>query len=305
MNSVRTTGQNLLLAVVGRRLLQRIGRFLYMLGRGEQGGDMLINGEHYVQSCVVAACASPGPVTVFDVGGNVGDWSELLIKAFPNNDLSALRLFVFEPTPATREGLAIRLAPYRDGSITISPIALSEASGPARFAVMSESSGTNSLAYDAMSLTDALDMLDVETLTLDDFCSSRGVERINLIKTDTEGHDFSILKGAKGMLQAGRIDVYQFEYNHMWAYSHAFLRDVFLLIRETPYRLARMMPGHIELVDEWHPELDRFMAGNYLLLHPGALEWLDARPGSFDASNTFASVSGRLDRPSRIVAAEG
>lgn len=271
-------------------MLQRIGRYLYMLGRGEQGGDMLTNGEHYVQTCVVAACAPKGSVTVFDVGGNVGDWSEFLIQAVPDGHASALRLIVFEPTPVTREGLTIRLAPYLEGSIAISPYALSDTSGPGRFAVMSETSGTNSLAYDEAVLTDALDMLDIDMMRLDDFCARYDVSHVNLVKTDTEGHDISVLRGASMMLQAGKIDVYQFEYNHLWAYAHAFLRDVFVMIAGTPYRLARMAPDHIELLDGWHPELDRFFAGNYILVHPLALDWFHVRTGIFDTSNTFATT---------------
>lgn len=272
-------------------MLQRIGRYLYMLGRGEQGGDMLTNGEHYVQTCVVAACAPKGAVTAFDVGANAGDWSELLIKAFPDGDTTALRLFGFEPTPATRERLTKRLGPYREeAAIFISPCALSEAAGSGQFTVMTETGGTNSLAYDMAGSSGALDTIQVEMLTLDAFCAAHGVEHIHLVKTDTEGHDLRVLRGALDMLRAGRIDVYQFEYNFLWAYSGAFLRDVFLLIEKTPYRLARIMSAHIELVDQWHPELDRFFAGNYLLLHPRAVEWFDARHGSFDGSNTFAST---------------
>lgn len=290
MTSTTAIGPQVLRRVVGRRMLQRIGRYLYMLGRGEQGGDMLTNGEHYVQMCVVEACAPRGTATVFDVGANVGDWSELLIKAFPQDEASELRLFVFEPTPATRERLTKRLALYQKGGIVISPCALSEAVGSGQFTIMTDTGGTNSLAYDVAGSSKALEIINVDRLTLDEFCAAQGVRHVNLVKTDTEGHDISVLRGASAMLQAGRIDVYQFEYNHLWAYSNAFLRDVFLLIEKTPYRLARLLPGHLELVDQWHPELDRFFAGNYLLLHPRALEWFDVRPGFFDGSNTFAST---------------
>ena len=288
MRSARETGQQLFVSILGRRLLQRIGRRLYLLGRGEQGGDMRTNGERYVQTCVAAGCAPGGSITAFDVGANVGDWSSSLIEAVPDGLASMLRLILFEPTPAIREGLAKRLAPFRDVSITVLPFALSDTSGAGRLAVMTESGGTNSLAYDAVGSSGALDVVDVDVLTLDDFCEGQGVVHINLVKTDTEGHDLCVLRGAANMLQAGRIDVYQFEYNHLWVYSHAFLRDVFQLIEKTPYRLARMTPTHIELLADWHPELDRFFAGNYLLVHPRALEWFDARPGSFDASNTFS-----------------
>jgi hypothetical protein len=63
----------------------------------------------------------------------------------------------------------------------------------------------NSLA-DTMNRPSRLESYeDVKVITLADFCSREGVERIDLLKTDTEGFDLEVLKGASSMLEAARI----------------------------------------------------------------------------------------------------
>ena len=93
---------------------------------------------------------------------------------------------------------------------------------------------------------------------------------------------------AKRLLQNSQIDVAQFEYNQLWIYSRSYLKDVFDLIDGLPYRLGRVCPGHVELFDSWHFELERFFEGNYVLIREPVLEWFEIRYGCFDNSNTYA-----------------
>src|SRR5262249_48873875 len=37
----------------------------------------------------------------------------------------------------------------------------------------------------------------VEVITLDEFCRSRGIERVDFIKIDTDGNELSVLRGAR------------------------------------------------------------------------------------------------------------
>ena len=155
-------------------------------------------------------------------------------------------------------------------------------------AVMSSIGGTNSLHFDAAVTEQALSFVEVEKLTLSDFCNGAGINQLHLVKCDTEGHDLLVLRGASELLKAGRIDVFQFEYNHRWIYAHAFLKDVFDLIDGLPYRLARVQPRSIEVFEAWHPELEHFFQSNYVLVRQSALPWFTAHMGRFDEANTYA-----------------
>jgi hypothetical protein len=68
-------------------------------------------------------------------------------------------------------------------------------------------------------------------------------------------------------LRGGNAGVVQFEYNHRWILSRAYLKDVFDLIENTPYRLAKVCSSSLDIYAEWHPELERFFETNYALVH--------------------------------------
>ena len=97
-----------------------------------------------------------------------------------------------------------------------------------------------------------------------------------------------MLRGARELLREQRIDVLQFEYNHRWVHARAFLKDVFDLVADLPYEVARITPDGLETLPGWHFELERFFEANYLLVRRPALDWFPCRRGGFDASNAYA-----------------
>jgi hypothetical protein len=108
---------------------------------------------------------------------------------------------------------------------------------------------------------------------LDQYADEKEIARFRLVKVDTEGHDFKVLMGATGLLQSGRIDVVQFEYNTRWIDARCFLRDAFDLLMSASYRVGKVTPIGIEFYEDWHPELETFREGNYLACQA---VWTDA-----------------------------
>ena len=45
----------------------------------------------------------------------------------------------------------------------------------------------------------------VRTISLDSFCEKKKITRIELLKIDTEGHEFQVLKGGKKLLKKTKI----------------------------------------------------------------------------------------------------
>ncbi|RNJ48683.1 FkbM family methyltransferase [Methylocystis hirsuta] len=275
-----------------RRLAWRVGRRVYCAARGEPGADdIATDGEAYVQRCLVKSISPCSELCVFDIGANCGDWSASFLRALSaeHRTHAKTRLHSFEPVPATRQMLLSRLASMKGSEIAeVHAFAMSNECGAAPMAILSDTGGTNSLSLDTKNTRRADNMIEVEKTTLADFCRQRGIGHVNLVKSDTEGHDLSVLRGAREILAAGRLDLFQFEYNHTWVFSRAFLKDVFELVEGLPYRVARIRPASIEILDGWHPELERFFHANYLLVREPALAWFDVRFGTFDGSNTYA-----------------
>lgn len=271
---------------VARRLVWRAGRRLYRSARGEGRNLMTTNGEAYVQSRFLAAIGNGQPANVFDVGANVGDWTGMLLDKRAAYDMSNIRVFCFEPTAETHARLTERFRSLEE--VHIVKLAMSDRSGPDRMAVTSETGGTNTLVFDNALASQALRIAEIDKSTIADFCSSQEIENVHLVKSDTEGHDLAVIRGACRLFEREAINLFQFEYNHRWVYARSFIKDVFDLFAGTPYQLARICPNCIEILPAWHPELERFFEGNYLILHERALSWFDVHFGHFDASNTYA-----------------
>lgn len=275
-----------------RRLAWRVGRRVYCAARGEPSADdIATDGEAYVQRCLVKGVDRRSDLCVFDVGANCGDWSASFLNALASGQRTGARtsLHLFEPVPMTREVLRRRLADMKGSGIAeVHALAMSDECASAPMAILSGTGGRNSLSLDTENTRRAEGMIEIEKTTLAEFCRQWGIGHVNLVKSDTEGHDLSVLRGARELLAAGRIDLFQFEYNHTWVFSRAFLKDVFELVEGLPYRVARIRPDRIEILDGWHPELERFFHANYLLVREPALAWFDVRFGTFDQSNTYA-----------------
>lgn len=279
----------LLFSLIGRRATYRIGRALYQKARGDVRNDIVSNGETLVQSCVVNAWKRGGlsgqRLVVFDVGANVGDWSSALVSLLTDSNMcEAVDLYVFEPVPSTFEFLRNRLGdqipvPHYE------QVALSSENGEGVMYVIAPNAGTNSLH--AGSLRGDQKQIAIVRATATDFCRAHGVQKVHLLKCDTEGHDMEVIRGALALLADEKISVLQFEYNHRWIFARNFLRDAFMSIEKLPYKLAMLQPDHILIFGEWNPELDRFFEGNYALVHVDALDWFPTKRVSWDRYNTM------------------
>ncbi len=83
--------------------------------------------------------------------------------------------------------------------------------------------------------------VDVEIKALDDVAEELGIERIDFLKIDAEGHDLYVLKGARRLLAEQRIGAIYFEFNEMNIVSRCFMRDFTQILQS--YRLFRLLPN--------------------------------------------------------------
>jgi FkbM family methyltransferase len=272
-----------------RSLLWRLGRKLYRYARLEGANDARINGEHWLLDAVVARAERDTRLTLLDVGGHLGHWTQAALDRLSQHRRAG-EVHVFEPTQSSERWLARRFA--GEPRVRLRPCALSERPGTAALYVVGDLVGINSLVDMQVGTPTPVDVTSVDA-----YLNDHHIERVTLLKSDTEGNDLAVLRGGVGALSAGRIDVWQFEYNSRWVYARAFLRDVFELALDKPYVLGKLHAAGIELFDEWHPELERFFETNFVLLRKGTPFEQLGRRARFDRSNV-AVRQGRA-RPSK------
>lgn len=263
-----------LTACLGRRFVARVGRWLSNAARLDVANDMRTNGERLVQEIVVRNYPSDRDLVVFDIGANVGDWSAQLLARCGPFARGSCSLHAFEPVSSTAEALRRRLEGVHAGwNVVTVRKGMSERQGQCEISVVEEGCGVNSIIPEPGQKLKRTEV--AELTTVDAYCAENRIPEVGLLKSDTEGHDLFVLRGARGMLEREKIAVVQFEYNHRWVWSRATLFDVFQYAGDLDYRVGKVTPRGVEFYKEWHEELEKFVEGNCLLCRE---DWVDAFP---------------------------
>ena len=141
---------------------------------------------------------------IFDIGANVGDTVARFRHRYPGATIHA-----FEPVLSTYRTLAAKMRD--DAGVRCHNTALSRASR--QVTISAKANGKkNRILQGAGADTGAnATVQTVTTETGDRFCSTNGIDRIDFLKIDTEGHDLEVLAGFEGMLGAGNVGIVQIE----------------------------------------------------------------------------------------------
>lgn len=276
--------------ILGNRLSYRLGRSLYLQARHEVKNEIRSNGEENIQTGIVKRFSAGGEkLVVFDVGANVGDWTLMLLDKINRCGIDSAEIHAFEPVMSTFNLLQeqVRLHP-RGNIVKCIPKACSGHEGTDKMYIFSDNAGTNSLHKDG--LHPDLPFIEIEKTTIENYCSLNNILQIHFLKCDTEGHEMEVFKGAKTLFQNEAILVCQFEYNYRWVYSRHFLKDVFDLVEGLPYSIGKITGKKLMICEKWHPEIERFFEGNYLIVHDSAKEWFNIITGKIDDYGIFVPI---------------
>jgi FkbM family methyltransferase len=139
----------------------------------------------------------PDAKIIFDVGANVGQTAKTYRRLFPQAEI-----WSFEPFPASYESLRRSVADRRFH--------------PERLA-LSDRADSAPLNIGAVSITNSLlrrqsdtgKSIEIQTDTIDHFCSRNGISNIDILKVDVEGAEDRVFSGARNFwdLQAQLSDL--------------------------------------------------------------------------------------------------
>lgn len=257
------TALGLLEKLIGRGQLARAARFITNAVRLDVPNDLTRNGETLVVESVLQGHAGGRPPVILDCGANVGHYSLMVFRTAAKLSRT-VSLHAFEPSALTFARLKKNLeaAGFKSG-LQLHQLALSDSPADDAILRINEAGGGTNTLVQAGEANGAGEE-QVEVSTLDRFCEQQGIETVDLLKIDTEGNDCNVLRGGQKMFASGHIRVVQFEYNHRWIYARRYLRDAFEFLGEADYQVGKVTPEGIEFYREWHPELEKFVEGNYV-----------------------------------------
>lgn len=133
---------------------------------------------------------------IFDVGANRGQSIEHFRRTFAKPVIHA-----FEPG---REAFAA-LQSVAPSDVILNNIALGARAESRLFLDNDHSDMSSFLEPSVTAWGEITSRYPVEVITLDDYCASRGIERIDILKIDTQGFDLQVLMGAERMMRGAAI----------------------------------------------------------------------------------------------------
>ncbi|MEA2488572.1 MAG: hypothetical protein QOH21_364 [Acidobacteriota bacterium] len=248
---------------ISRALLHLPGDAGYRLARrivdrrhGDNDSDSATNGELRVMRALL-----PRASVVFDVGANVGDWTADALAINPRAEIHA-----FEPGRATFERLRQRGFP---ANVHRNELALGAVEEDRPFFVFGATNGTNSLyKREGLAESSTESSETVHVTTLDAYCQAAGIQHIDFLKLDVEGHEMAVLDGARTMLGEGRIDYVQLEYGGTYIDAGHLLRDLWSLLDRTGarYDIYKIKADGLLSVPEYRQVWETYQYSNWLLV---------------------------------------
>ncbi|NDV28625.1 FkbM family methyltransferase [Desulfovibrio sp. JC010] len=192
--------------------------------------------------------------TILDIGAHNGSYSALAKKIQPS-----AKIYAFEPSPKTFARLRSNAKEHNFFSFEIG---FSNKEGTARLYDRTDCDGSEhaSLYRDVISDIHCQDSYseEISITTVDSFAEKAGLSFIDLLKIDTEGHEYQVLQGAANMLAQNKIKAIHFEFNEMNVFSRVFMKDFYELLPD--YSFYRMLPDGLIPLGPYKPATHELFA---------------------------------------------
>jgi len=174
--------------------------------------------------------------TIFDIGTQHGDTTLAFYNNFPD-----ARIFGFEAEPTNFESSKRALARCSD-RVDLIPNAVGQEDAIVQFNVATHDGAGSLLSFDdtrfAEGPVETLRMIDVQQASLDSFCETRNIDKIDLCQMDVQGAELLVLQGAATLLSEKRIKLLSCEVLFTPVYSQQpYFWDVCSYLNEFGYGL--------------------------------------------------------------------
>ena len=185
--------------------------------------------------------AGNNSIIIFDVGACTGSVSSQYNTLFKKTVI-----YSFEPYFPSFE--ILKKAMSRFNNVKVFNIALSDKTGQSAFHV-NKSFATNSILethadsgknWDNEALN-TIEEIKIDTITLDDFIDQNQIDKIDILKLDTQGTEYQILEGASKSIEQNKIPLIYLEIITMPTYQQQKSFDeILLLLRNKGFSLYNL-----------------------------------------------------------------
>jgi FkbM family methyltransferase len=191
--------------------------------------------------------------TIFDLGANRGEVLARYLECFPSSSI-----YAFEPFPGSFDILKDRFGSV--GSVHLHPLAVACSEG-LRQLYVNRNVDTNSLlkpratGLSSDKQVKNKSVLDIQSTSLDLFCTSEKIGYIDILKMDIQGGELEALKGGVNLLRENKIGLIYSEAFFVKQYeSQPLFHEIAGFLYEFDYRLQDIYApmygkGHVVWAD--------------------------------------------------------
>lgn len=187
------------------------------------------------------------PIVVFDVGAHYGETVKLLL-----NKLNIKKIYSFEASPVNFKVLQKNISKYQNNIVEIFNSGLGEkvSTDYINQAIESSSSTMHKLNIDSKYFKKKLKILNIKKKdkfiqkfkvnisTLDYFIKNNDIDCVDLLKIDTEGSEFYILKGLADCVEKVNLIYFEHHYDDMIIKNYTF-GDIHDLLKEKNFKMIK------------------------------------------------------------------
>jgi FkbM family methyltransferase len=184
-------------------------------------------------SRLVSLNGIPNSAVIFDVGANIGNTIREFRAEFANPIIHA-----FEPSPETFQSLRTNVTSIP--SVTLNNLGLGSYIGQLTFHENKLADMSSFLESDKDCWGESKRDVNVPMGTVDEYCFKNRIERIDVLKSDTQGYELEVLRGADRMLTSGCVYLVYLEiiFSEMYK-GRPDLDEIYRHLRDRGFRLVR------------------------------------------------------------------
>jgi FkbM family methyltransferase len=195
----------------------------------------------------------------FDIGANKGDYTKLLCEKTSANVIS------FEPLPFVFDKLKENLSSFSDRCEFVNKgVASRSEQLKINFNKDASSHASFSKEVDKIDYLNNANSLEIEVISLDEFCHSNNINKVDFIKIDTEGYEKEVFEGAKNVFGIIRPKFIQIEFNWHQLFRNTSLN--FFAEQLTGYNVYQLTYKGMKRVDSRHPYSNIYMFSNFVFI---------------------------------------
>jgi FkbM family methyltransferase len=200
---------------------------------------------------------------ILDVGANVGQSVRRFKQRFPGAQINS-----FEPSPRSYAELMANCSGLPN--VKAWNCGMGSAKGQLPLLENAASDMTSFLEPSARAWGSVEKTTLVDVLTLDSFAAEHGIDRIDILKSDTQGFEFDVLSGARRLMAENRISL---------VYLEMIFSDMYKAMKPIDKVLGLLSENNFLPVNFYEPNFQG-----------GLISWMDAL---FINSNFYSKVTNR------------